>query len=78
MNGRVASRFEIGHHREGLVATHAKLDAAKQKAVEWARSSGYPNAIREVRVFDVMAKVGAYQTYATNGTAWYPIRVRTK
>ena len=58
MNGRVADRYEIGHHLEGLIATETTLATAKALALHWAKgNNGYPDAVRQVRIYDAMARV---------------------
>ena len=75
MNGRLKDRFEIGHHLEGLIGLERTKLRAFEHAVCWAASCDYPDALRQMRVYDSMAHAGHPDTYATqDGKIWYPIR----
>lgn len=57
MNGRVATRFEIGHDREGLIETAQTFAEAREIAENWiAGPNGYDDAEAGVLIYDAMAR----------------------
>lgn len=75
------SRYEIGHHLEGLIETAMTLTEAKRTAENWASgNTGYAQAAKEVRIFDAMARRGQPEVWLMrNGVfgEWVPIRYKS-
>jgi len=73
----VSDRYEIGHHLEGLIGFAATRVEAFAAAEKWAASNtGYKDAQRQVRVYDMMARVGQPTKWAMQNGRWTVIGLR--
>jgi len=68
-------RYQIGHPVEGQVDRAGKLVDALQIAEHWATSPGcYPNALRDVSVYDCMAHRGAPREWKYVDGQWVVVK----
>ena len=78
-NGRVSTRYEVGHCREGLIATAPTFEQAADIAIAWWSSpTGYDDAEEGVSIFDSMARSNQPETWKFVNGRWQVVGLRVR
>lgn len=77
MSLRIHSRYEITHEHEGLICTAPSRSEAFDAAQEWwNKPTGYDNAEKDVRVYDVMSPYGKPNEWRRENGTWIVCGIR--